>query len=126
MTREYVLAPFAPKIKDPDEEGRNETWTASTTLYSLDLHCEAARLERGDPDDFSEYNYVGANDCKWPSAWLDYVGNDTIGLNSMISDRYQDVSISKEFASMYIGYWSTDWSDYYLQNRCAETANHTW
>jgi hypothetical protein len=126
MTRDYALAPFAPKNKDPEEEERNETWTASTTLYSLDLHCEAPRLERGQLSVTGDYvyNYMGINDCEWPSHLIRSFGNDTIDSND--PKTHQAVYDIKKFASFYVGYYSTDYSDYYLQGHCPETANHTW
>jgi hypothetical protein len=126
MTRDYVLAPFAPENKDLGEEERNETWTASTTLYSLDLHCEAPRLElRQDPvTDKYVYYYVGINDCRWPFNLLEDIGNYTIGSNSR--NTYEEALFTKKFTPFYVGYYSTDNSDYYLQNDCPETASHTW
>jgi hypothetical protein len=126
MTRDYVLAPFAPENKDLEEEGRNEIWTASTTLYSLDLHCEAPRLERGQLSVTGsyEYNYMGINDCTWPFDLLRGIGNDTIGSNSQKAN--QEPYYTKKFTPFYVGYYSTDNSDYYLQNYCPKTANHTW
>jgi hypothetical protein len=126
MTRDYTLAPFAPENKDLGEEERNETWTASTTLYSLDLHCEAPRLElQQDPvTDKNVYYYVGIKDCKWPFDLIKSFGNDTIGSNAPAT--HQAAYDIKKFASFYIGYYSTDHSDYYLERQCPETANHTW
>jgi hypothetical protein len=126
MTRDYALAPFAPENKNL-QEGRNETWTASTTLYSLDLHCEAPRLERGEPtrreaDD--EYVYKSIHDCKWPYLYLDELGNETIGFDGGMSIK--EAYYIKRFSSFYVGYYSTDYSDWYLKGLCAETANHTW
>jgi hypothetical protein len=126
MARDYALAPFAPENKNSEEEERNETWTASTTLYSLDLHCEAPRLElihdsRWDRD---EYYYVGINDCQWPFNLLENIGNYTIGSNSRHSNEEQ--YITKKFTPFYVGYYSTDNSDYYLESHCPKKANHTW
>jgi hypothetical protein len=124
MARDYALAPFAPENKNPEEEERNETWTASTTLYSLDLHCEAPRLEliHDSKRDRYEYYYVGINDCKWPVDLIRGFGNDTIDPNAPKMHEY-DI---KKFAAFYIGYYSTDYSDYYLERDCPEIANHTW
>jgi hypothetical protein len=141
MTREYVLAPFAPENKGLEEERRNGTWTASTTLYSMDLHCETPRLERGEPDILRDgtirqptldetYKYVGSQDCKWPYRFLDGIGNETIGVNPLRSldavASNQAVFNTKKFTTFFVGYYSTDYADYYLQNLCPETANHTW
>jgi hypothetical protein len=132
MTRDYVLAPFAPENKDLEEEERNETWTASTTLYSLDLHCEAP-TEYGGPildyygrefdNDFG-YNYLGINGCRWPGEYIRKIGNETIGSNALRSNKeaYQ----TKKFSSFFVGYYSTDYSDWYLEGYCQETAYHTW
>jgi hypothetical protein len=126
MTRDYTLAPFAPENKDLGEEERNETWTASTTLYSLDLHCEAPRLELIHNSRWDTYAsfYVGINDCQWPFNLLEGIGNYTIGFKHPHTDRGE--MITKKFTPFYVGYYSTDNSDYYLESHCSKKANHTW
>jgi hypothetical protein len=142
MTREYVLAPFAPENKDlEEEEGRNGTWTASTTLYSLDLNCTTPRLEPGKPTILRDgtirqptldetYLYVGMNDCEWPYTFLDNIGNETIGVNPLshpdAAASSQAVFNTKKFSAYFVGYYSTDYSTWYLENLCPKTANHTW
>jgi hypothetical protein len=136
MTREYALAPFAPENRGLEEEGRNETWTASTTLYSLDLHCEAPTEHGGllrtytggerAPSRNHKFNYyMGLNGCKWPSDALDDMANDTIG-SSALTNIDQEIYVTKKFTSFFVGYYSTDYSDWYLEGLCPKTANHTW
>jgi hypothetical protein len=135
MTREYVLAPFAPQSEGPEENGKNDTWTAQTTLYSLDVHCEAPQLQRGGPmwttngteivpTGTYAYDYMGINGCKWPSDYYKQVGNDTIGPNPAIPN--QEIFNTKEFTSVYVGYYPTDYADFYLKGICPKEASHTW
>lgn len=50
-------------------------------------------------------------------------GNETIGPNESFEN--QTVYDTKEFATMYIGYYSTEWANHYLEGLCPETSNHT-
>jgi hypothetical protein len=135
MTRDYVLAPFKPQGMGLEQYGKNETWTANTTLYSLDVHCETPKLEQGAPNwkyNGSEYvlsgtysqQYTSTSGCKLPFSYYRMVGNETIGPNYGIPN--QEVFNTKEFTSIFIGYYSTDFADFYLKGHCPESANHTW
>ena len=53
------------------------------------------------------------------------MGNDPGLGNDTIANDSQSVMRTKEFVSAYIGYYSTEVSDWYLAPSCPKTANHT-
>lgn len=135
MSRDYALAPFVLADKELENVGKNQTWTAKTTLYSLDMGCEIPEVKFGPeiirwngstpvPTGEFDSDYTSTNGCKFPTSWYKVFSNATIGPNSGIQD--QVVFNVKEFSSAYIGYYPTDFSDFYLQGPCPKTANHTW
>jgi hypothetical protein len=113
MSRDYVLAPF--QVKDVDQLQKNVTWSATTQLYSVDVDCEAPKIER-------ESIWISSHGCRYVSAMSDF-GNYTIGKNDLMGN----ISIydNKEFSAAYIGYYGTDYASYYLEGSCPTSANHT-
>ncbi|KAF2743243.1 hypothetical protein M011DRAFT_461863 [Sporormia fimetaria CBS 119925] len=108
MTREYALAPFKMAHGTVPVSVVNETWTAPTRLYSVDIDCEEAHMSLT-PE---EIPYWHGDNCSTNAM---SVGNNTIGdgLGSMGMEH-------KEFASHYIGYYSTDFATWYLQGVCED------
>lgn len=134
MTHEYALSPFQPGNVDISKEGSNQTWISKTTLYSLDMSCEVPKVEiQEEKQAFDGFNfnpkvvrtakYTSGNGCGFPTEYYGQVGNQTIGPNPDFQN--QTVFDTKEFSSVYVGYYRTEWSDYYLQGLCPKTANHT-
>lgn len=132
MTREYILAPFKSNESITDA-ATNVTWTSDTTLYSLDMKCETPIVKNKSETGFSASQnkpttvqtevYMSSNGCSFPTSYYETLGNETIGPNP--SFQNQTVYNTKTFSSVYIGYYQTDFSDYYLQSLCPETSNHT-
>lgn len=132
MTRDYVLAPVKIQDTKTDVKG-NETWTVDTTLYSLDMQCEFPAIRTKEttqisgldrkPQSVKTSTYASSNGCEFPTDYYGTLGNDTIGPN----DSFQNQSVydTKEFSSIYIGYYSTSGSEYYLEGLCPKTSNHT-
>ncbi|RYN51103.1 hypothetical protein AA0118_g10587 [Alternaria tenuissima] len=133
MTRDYVLAPVQPKDVVSDLAS-NLTWTSDTMLYSLDMKCETPTIKVKNETTFSgDINtgfetiqtaaYMSSNGCGFPTDYYNTLGNETIGPNPSFSN--QSVYDTKEFASVYIGYYRTDFASWYLEGLCPETSNHT-
>ncbi|KAF2851912.1 hypothetical protein T440DRAFT_47365 [Plenodomus tracheiphilus IPT5] len=132
MTRDYVLAPL--KLQESTNViASDQTWTADTTLYSLDMKCEVPTIKVENTTQITSINtgpqtvevtqYTSSNGCGIPTDFSEALGNDTIGPNESFDN--QSIYDTKEFSSVYMGYYSTDFSDYYLEGYCPETANHT-
>ncbi|KAF1847952.1 uncharacterized protein K460DRAFT_363966 [Cucurbitaria berberidis CBS 394.84] len=123
MTRDYVLAPF--KLQEAETAlAVNQTWTSDTTLYSLDMKCEVPMVQvRKDEYNRFSSEYVSSNGCSSPTDLATSFGNETIGPKPSLHG--QSVYDTKEFASLYIGYYSTDTSDYYLSQGGKCLSNHT-
>lgn len=116
MARNYTLAPFRPSElsgKDADDVV-TRYWTAPTTLYSLDLHCEPAI-----PSNHGGIKGWNNSGC----AVLDLqMGNHTIGdrLSAGSNRLYQN------FSAHYVGFWNYwGWADFYLSQMCPAAKNHT-
>lgn len=113
MSREAAFTPFRPA-----ENGTihmNETWSATTTSFGVDVHCEAAKLN---------------STTKWPtwdssqgcqvSTPFGPDGTDIIGT---IDDS--DGSEVKEFQPFFAGNQNHDGlADYYLSPYCPESASN--
>jgi hypothetical protein len=118
-TRNYTLAPFKPLDSAFQNDG---TWTAPTTLYSLDMQCEEASQSLSNGFTI----FASKTGCSYGYG-MQPIGNQTAGksprgIDSRVPSGYYTV---KEFSARYIGYWGQIWSDYYLEGFCPETANRT-
>ncbi|KAF2745023.1 hypothetical protein M011DRAFT_470037 [Sporormia fimetaria CBS 119925] len=120
MTRDYVLAPF--RVQGVQTLGVDETWTARTNLYSVDVECEQPSLvifpkrTRAPHDAGAPPVVVGGNHTEvgssrfgcWYQQFPDH-SNDTFATPSDFQDSEKtDVSFGKEFTAAYIGFWRTD------------------
>lgn len=118
-TRNYTLAPF----KSLDSSSQNDgTWTAPTTLYSLDMQCEEASQSVSGGSTI----FASTTGCSYGYG-LQGLGNQTAGntpagVDSRVPSGYYTL---KEFSARYIGYWGQIWADYYLEGFCPETASRT-
>jgi hypothetical protein len=115
MGRNFTLAPFQPQYKDFDESGKG-TFTAPTTMYTLDLVCEDVSHKA---DGTVETLYQSNDGC-----------NSTLGLTGNLTrgeqiDRYLETTAIKEYTGQYIGFHNEGWADYYLSSMCPESQNRT-
>lgn len=113
MARNYTLAPFKPSVmgRQGFQDGETQEWTAPTTLYSLDMHCEPAIQV----DDSGTWNNSG---CAVIGLQM---GNHTISTAAEAS-----ISRIKPFSAQYIGYWNIyGYADYYLSSSCPVEKSHT-
>ncbi|KAF2021412.1 hypothetical protein BU24DRAFT_417075 [Aaosphaeria arxii CBS 175.79] len=117
MTRDYILQPFRKQSEGVVKV--NETWTGETQLFGLDLSCETP-VTVGEGTS-KAYNTTGG--CSWP-ADVASIGNQTIG-PLYPNTNQSSTTDTKEFSGRYIGFWSTDFSDYYLERDCPMSQNHT-
>lgn len=111
MGNNYTLAPFKPSSSAQTESAGQGSgqWTASTTLYSLDLQCEVApKVASG--------SYNSSNGCFFGVAPS---GNDTIESGPLPS------SSTKGFSAQYVGYYDMPLADFYLKPTCPKEQNHT-
>ncbi|KAF3009624.1 hypothetical protein E8E13_007213 [Curvularia kusanoi] len=133
MTRDYALAPFRPLESAETISHENQTWTSLTTLYSLDLNCEVPGLTIEDILVWDTKNnthslgqgskWVSSNGCEFPGDYYGNVGNETIGPNPA-GDNLEAHAV-KEFGSIWIGQYATEFADFYLETFCPRTANRT-
>lgn len=100
MTRDYMLAPFGP-IKSLDDTKDAETWTAPTTMYSVDVEC--IQPPKVNNSGFISYH---TEDCN--------VDHPTYSSDT-----------GKEFATIYMGYSNEEgFADWYLSTSCGANATH--
>jgi hypothetical protein len=103
MALNYTLAPFAAPGLTTDHNG---TWTANTTLYSLNLVCEEAH------SGFGVYNN-SAGDC---SVGMSNFGNYTIGQSLPTKTGGVNPNMRvKSFSGFYSGYFGGH--DHYFGTR---------
>lgn len=101
MTRDYALAPF-------DLAGASQSrgsWTADTTLYSVDLTCEPKTLKTFDKH--STY-YMNTPDCVIYN--VDTFGNDTA--NGLTSGYGNAQLRMDKYSAFYSGYFIDPMSQY--------------
>ncbi|KAF9691447.1 hypothetical protein EKO04_010599 [Ascochyta lentis] len=134
MTRDYALTPFQPQEIEQKRNGSHRTWTSTSTLYSLDMNCETPGVKVQDEQQISSgFNFapttvqtsqwISSTGCGFPTSYYKAIGNETIGPNEAMNNI--SVYNTKEYASVYIGFYSTEWAEYYLETYCPESANHT-
>jgi hypothetical protein len=114
MTRNYTLAPFTPQHGKNDNTTQG-TYTAPTTMYTLDLECENVSHRA---DGTKHMVYQSKNGC---NATLGLTGNLTIGDGSSSSE----VLAIKKYTGQYIGYHNWGEADYYLSSDCPKSENRT-
>jgi hypothetical protein len=134
MTRDYTLTPFQPQEADQGLSENHQTWTSATTLYSLDMNCETPGVKVQDEQQMSSgfefapttvqtAQWTSSNGCGFPQSYYTPIGNETIGPNPYMNNM--SVYNIKDYGSIYIGHYRTEWADYYLDTYCPPTANHT-
>jgi hypothetical protein len=104
MTMEYTLAPFTASGGTRRAKG---TWTANTTLYSLDLHCEEGRS--GFSADFKAPAHFSSNGCFMVDG--DFNNQTTDGPPKSITQVLDPQLRVKTFSAMYLG--RHDYYDHY-------------
>jgi hypothetical protein len=114
MTHNYTLAPFEPlDSTDSGLEGHG-TYTALTTMYTLDLVCEDVSHKS---DNSRMIFYTSSTGC-----------NTTSGLNGNTTISPKDESkteANKGYSTRYIGYHNGGYADWYLSPDCPKSANTT-
>ncbi|KAF7185679.1 hypothetical protein HII31_13020 [Pseudocercospora fuligena] len=105
MTKEYALAPFASADRLPSE-GLNVSMMGNTTLYSVDIACEAATLWNNS----GLWAYNTSNGCSFNAPlYRPGGGNDT----------------SKPFDTLYVGYQNRNgFAMYDLSFSCSSAFAH--
>jgi hypothetical protein len=97
MDRQGMLAPFG--LVRPNSTEPEETWTADTLFYSVDINCE----ETG-------YNMTSSWGCEYRNNYMNFDSN------LLKTDQY---------STMYVGYWYEEDMDSYLLGLCPKAANST-
>ena len=134
MTRDYVLTPFRLQDADQEQDRDHQTWTSKSTLYSLDMNCEIPGINVQDelqissgfnfaPTTVQTSQWTSSNGCGFPASYYTSIGSETIGPNENFYN--QSIYDTKEYGSVYIGFYPTEWAEHYLETYCPETANHT-
>lgn len=119
MSRQAALVPFVPTISAGMQD--EETWTAATTLYSVDVDCQAAELRAEkvklfSGGSYSQLYYTSSQGCKIPYPY-GQTGNDTVG--GMGLDQI------KQYTALYAGYGNHDGlADFYLSQYCPTNASN--
>jgi hypothetical protein len=114
MARNYTLAPFQLRNSQGNvtEQG---SFTAPTTMYTLDLYCENVSHKA---DNSTSFDYVSSGGC-----------NVNVGLtgNTTIADGKErnDGSAVKQYNGMYMGYHNPGFADFYLSTLCPKSENTT-
>ncbi|KAI4672117.1 uncharacterized protein J4E78_000617 [Alternaria triticimaculans] len=123
MARNFTLAPFRPSISIvQDELAIQGTWTAITTMYSVDLYCEVSQPIRDAPYTIPDSVLYRSNGgC-----------NVTTGLSGNVTKGYiKNKKIHapllelKDYMAMYIGYYDGGFADYSLDGYCPPERNST-
>jgi hypothetical protein len=111
MTTEYTLAPFTASGLAGQPKG---TWTANTTLYSLDLYCEEGRS--GIDAVFKLPAHLSSNGC---SVVDDDFNNQTIGALPLSDSgvRGNPHFRIKTFSAIYLGRHNYNDHYYYGERR---------
>ncbi|KAI9722979.1 MAG: hypothetical protein M1812_001428 [Candelaria pacifica] len=109
MTREYALAPFG--TTNPENLKNEETWTATTQLYGMDLDCDTAIAE--DSNTNKGYTYSD------PQMMRFYSGR---GCRTQLIKS--DISSSASYLAYYAGYYDNGYADYYLSPDCPKNSSH--
>lgn len=100
MTRDYMLAPFGPG-QDIEDTKDSETWTAPTTLYSVDISCTQPPKMNN-----SGFVFYRTDDCD-------------IDHPTYASDT------GKSYFTIYMGYSDENgFADWYLSTSCGPNATH--
>jgi hypothetical protein len=119
MSHDAVLVPFQLEAAQSGED--NETWTAMTTMYSVDVSCEPANLQNKtltalDSGTTTMLYYTSSYGCSIPYPYGP-TGNDTVG-------RTGEEAI-KEYSALYAGYQDHDGlADYYISQYCPRNASN--
>lgn len=111
MSRQVALAPFQPQTLSSQIRDL-ETWTAATTLFSVDVGCQPAILESGCPS--TELCYTSLYGCKVPYPYGPD-GNQTIGGSGIWQ--------VKEYTAFYAAYQNGGLADYYISPYCPANAS---
>jgi hypothetical protein len=115
MAHNYTLRPFARPSSEASAKEHalgQTTWTASTTMYFLDLYCENVSHKADNPD---RVDFVSNSGCNFT---LGLDGNLTLGENPNPGMEGDTLAI-KQFMGMYVGLKDPDgFASYSLDSGC--------
>jgi hypothetical protein len=120
MARNYTLAPFRPASKETTSTESHTTWTATTTMYSLDMYCAPATITKKQSGRTTSITYTSLGGCNFTSG---LTGNLTKGSNA--NNFYSPLLDMKDYTAMYVGYWNNGFADWSLDASCSEDQNAT-
>lgn len=110
MARNYTLAPFAPSENDVSINAQGN-YTASTTMYHLDLSCEEASHGT---DSNGGKTRNATNGCYF-----------NLGPDGNVTKGDYDGRHIRDYNVLYAGYHNGGYADYYLSSYCPRTENTT-
>jgi hypothetical protein len=114
MARNYTLTPFKPQNVQGIIPGQG-SYTAPTTMYTLDLECEDVSHKAGN----SSKKYTNNHGYTFQA---ELTGNLTIGDQPTTGS---DVLAVKQYNGMYVGYHNGGRADFYLSDTFPESENST-
>ncbi|CAI0645263.1 unnamed protein product [Colletotrichum noveboracense] len=100
-TDDYTLLPFKAESRDTPVSSTN--WTGSTTKYWTELECWPAEASRNGPPSKETYDFLNGRGC-----------------NASEIDVYGNHDNSQPYKMLYLGYYSSPWSDYWLGMTCSK------
>jgi hypothetical protein len=107
MTRDAAFAPF--KLETSRMPHANETWTAETMSYGVDVTCESAMLD---------------SDGRWSSSQGCHVP-DSIGPGADVIGVDESGDVLKQYTPFFAGFSGNGGNvNYYLEPYCPENASH--
>jgi len=113
MSKEAAFTPFRPDGNSSHQT--DETWSAETTLFSMDVGCTGAKLNQTSPGK----TWDSTQGCQIPIAF----GPD--GSKIIGSTEPVDGSEIKEFQPFFAGNQNYDGlADYYLSGYCPDSASN--
>jgi hypothetical protein len=114
MARNYTLAPFQP-LDSQDDAIEQGSFTAPTTMYTLDLYCEDVSHKANNS---TRFNYVSSGGC---NVSVGLTGNLTLGTGK----ERNDGRAIKQYNGMYMGFHNAGNADFYLSTLCPKSENTT-
>lgn len=113
MSKEAAYVPFRPEHVNIPQN--NESWSAATTSFGMDLQCEEAKLNQTG----SQKTWASSQGCQL-SLTFGPDGMDVIGSIDPV-----DGSEVKEFTPFFAGYQNHDGlADYYIEPYCSDSASN--
>ncbi|KAJ4983537.1 hypothetical protein SVAN01_10953 [Stagonosporopsis vannaccii] len=124
MSQNYTLKPFSPKTALVNGDG---TWTANTTMYSLNLQCQQGEKATDYTKETPLYGFNSSFGCFVP-----YLQTSNITVGEPLSQA-NGPALVKQFSAQFLGYYvepetflgSDSNSVVNLRDRCSDQGNGT-